>query len=118
MRPVCSPSGSRRAPSGRSGKFTSREVITTPSDPKTAVDELLQCIQRVRNSCRGKKLEGIGISLPGRFNQGSDRLVFAPNLKWRDFDLRTPIMKATGVEVELENAANACVLATVWFEHA
>ena len=100
------------------GKFTSREVITTPSDPKTAVDELLQSIQRVMNSCRGKKLEGIGISLPGRFNQGSDRLVFAPNLKWRDFDLRTPIMKATGVEVELENAANACVLATVWFEHA
>jgi predicted NBD/HSP70 family sugar kinase len=44
-------------------------------------------------------------------------LVFAPNLKWRDFDLRTPIMKATGVDVELENAANACVLATVWFEH-
>src|ERR1039457_3371515 len=51
------------------GKFTSREVIITPSDPKTAIDELLQSIQRVRNSCRGKKLEGIGISLRGRFNQ-------------------------------------------------
>jgi predicted NBD/HSP70 family sugar kinase len=42
--------------------------------------------------------------------------VFAPNLKWRDFDLRTPIVKATGLEVELENAANACVLAAVWFD--
>ena len=99
------------------GKFSSREVISTPSDPKTAVDELIACIRRILLSCRGKKLEGVGISLPGRFNHVSDRLVFAPNLKWRDFDLRTPIMKATGVDVELENAANACVLATVWFEH-
>jgi len=99
------------------GKFTSREVIATPSDPKTAVDALLRSIQHVTKSCRGKKLEGIGVCLPGRFNQGSDRLVFSPNLKWRDFDLRTPLMKATGVAVELENAANACVLATVWFEH-
>jgi len=44
--------------------------------------------------------------------------VFAPNLKWRNVDLRTPIAKATGLEVVLENAANACVLATVWFDRA
>jgi predicted NBD/HSP70 family sugar kinase len=98
-------------------KFTSREVIPTPTDPKTAVEELINSIQRIMASCRGKKLEGVGISLPGRFSHVSDRLVFAPNLQWRDFDLRTPIMEATGVDVELENAANACVLATVWFEH-
>jgi len=99
------------------GKFASREVMTTPVDPKTAVQEIVQSIRRVMSSCKGKKLEGIGISLPGRFSHNSDRLVFAPNLKWRDVDLRTPIMKAAGVEVELENAANACVLATAWFEH-
>jgi predicted NBD/HSP70 family sugar kinase len=103
--------------SDANGRFTSREVISTPIDPKTAVDELIACIRRILASCRGKKLEGVGISLPGRFSHISDRLVFAPNLKWRDFDLRTPIMEATGVNVELENAANACVLATVWFEH-
>src|SRR6202050_2784958 len=99
------------------GKFTSREVIATPTDPKTAVDELIESIRRIQASSRGKKVEGGGISLPGRFSHISDRLVFAPNLKWRDFDLRTPIRKATGVDVELENAANACVLATVWFDH-
>jgi len=99
------------------GKFTSREVLATPSDPRTAVDELIQCIHRIVASCRGKKIEGIGISLPGRFDQRADRLVFAPNLKWPDFDIRNPIVEATGLEVELENAANACVLATAWFDH-
>jgi predicted NBD/HSP70 family sugar kinase len=42
--------------------------------------------------------------------------VFAPNLPWHDVDLRTPIEQATGLPVQLENAANACVLAAVWFD--
>ena len=99
------------------GKFTSQEAMDTPADPKIAIGEMIRRIQRIIASCRGKKIEGIGISLPGRFNHGSDRLVFAPNLNWADFDIRAPIAKATGLEVELENAANACVLAAVWFDH-
>ena len=98
------------------GKFTSQQVVPTPSDPKLAVDALIQSVQPLIRSCKGKKIEGIGISLPGRVS--ADHLVFAPNLKWRDFDLRGPIIRATGLEVELENAANACLLATVWFERA
>lgn len=96
------------------GRFTSQEVIATPADPATAVKALIQRIQAIVGSCREKKIEGIGISLPGRSNAG--HLVFAPNLKWGDFDIRSPIVKATGLEVEMENAANACVLAAVWFD--
>lgn len=96
------------------GKFTSQEVMTTPGDPKTGVDALVQRIQALIRSCKGKKIEGIGISLPGRPSEG--HLVFAPNLKWGDFDIAGPIGKATGLEVALENAANACVLAAVWFD--
>ena len=62
--------------------------------------------------------EGIGISLPGRYNQTTQRVVFAPNLKWPEFDFKRAVEKATGMRVELENAANACVLAEAWFGHA
>jgi predicted NBD/HSP70 family sugar kinase len=96
------------------GKFVSQETFATPSDAKAGVDALIQRIQGLMRSCRGKKIEGIGISLPGRFSAG--RLVFAPNLKWRDYDIAGAITKATGMEVELENAANACVLAAIWFD--
>jgi predicted NBD/HSP70 family sugar kinase len=99
------------------GKFTSQEVLATPSDPEAAVNGLIVRIQRLLASCGPKKVEGIGISLPGRVDRGSERLVFAPNLKWAEFDIRTPIEKATGLDAELENAANACVLAAVWFDH-
>ena len=96
------------------GKFTSQEVMETPADAKAGVEALVHRIQALIRSCRGKKIEGIGISLPGRPSGG--KLVFAPNLKWGDFDIRGPIIKATGLDVELENAANACVLAAVWFD--
>ena len=96
------------------GKFISQEVIATPPNPKAGVEALIHRIQALIRSSQGKKIEGIGISLPGRFSAG--HLVFAPNLKWPDFDIRGPIVKATGLEVELENAANACVLAAIWFD--
>jgi len=62
--------------------------------------------------------EGIGISLPGRYDESTKRVIFAPNLKWKEFDLKSSVEKITGLSVELENAANACVLAEVWFGHA
>src|ERR1700704_3942200 len=98
------------------GIFTSREVMATPADPKIAIESLIQRIRPIIRSCEKKKIEGIGISVPGRFSPTSERLVFAPNLKWSDVDLRGPIAKATGLKVELDNAANACVLASVWFD--
>lgn len=98
------------------GRFTTQEVMPTPADPAKALELLIERIQHMKRISKGKKIEGVGISLPGRFNDTSDRLVFAPNLKWPAVDLRNPIAKATGLDVELENAANACVLAAVWFD--
>lgn len=98
------------------GRFSSRETIATPADPDEALRQLVERIQQAVQFCKGKKIEGIGISVPGRVAH-SDKLVFAPNLPWPEVDLRTPIAEATGLPVQLENAANACVLAAVWFDH-
>ena len=99
------------------GRFISQEAIVTTPDPEFTIDRLIEVIRRIVVSCQGRKIEGIGVSVPGRYIPGSNRLVFAPNLGWRDVDLRTPLMKATGLSVEIENAATACALAAVWFDH-
>jgi len=95
--------------------FDSQEILSTPSDPKRAVKQLAVRLQQLIRSRPGISFEGIGISLPGRIDLQSKKLCFAPNLHWRNFDLGTPLTRATGLEVELENAANACALAEVWF---
>ncbi len=96
------------------GKFSSQSAMSTPPDPDTAVKSLTARLEAIVGAAAGKKIEGIGISLPGRFDDG--HLVFAPNLHWPDVDIRTPLARATGLEVAMENAANACVLAAVWFD--
>ena len=98
------------------GKFTGQEIIPTPADAAEAMEQLIRSIRRMKTAARGKKIVGVGVSLPGRFNESVDRLVFAPNLKWSECDIRHPLAQATGLHVELENAANACVLAAVWFD--
>ncbi len=95
--------------------FVAQESLPTPTDPERFIAELTP---RIRNLLKVRpeiSCEGIGVSLPGRVDLNTQRLVFAPNLGWTPMDLKTPLEKATGLQVELENAANACALAEFWF---
>src|SRR5438105_571480 len=61
------PTQSTVALSDVNGKFISQEVTPTPDDPEIAIEVLSKQIQKIVQSCRGKKtIEGIGVSLPGR----------------------------------------------------
>jgi len=97
------------------GKFLSQEIMPTTSDPQATISELAARIRRLMDVHQHLEFEGVGISLPGRFDEKTQRVVFAPNLGWPEFNLKDPIEEATGLRVDLENAANACVLAEVWF---
>lgn len=99
-------------------RFTALESVATPSDPQEFLALLTKRLRALMKDQGQIFYEGIGVSLPGRVDDVTRRLVFAPNLGWRDLDLKTPLERATGLPVELENAANACALAEVWFgEH-
>ena len=97
------------------GNFLVQEAMPTPSSAAKLASQLASRIRQLIETHRGLVFEGIGISLPGRFDHSRQRVVFAPNLKWTEFELGKTIEDATGLPVDLENAANACVLAEMWF---
>jgi predicted NBD/HSP70 family sugar kinase len=97
------------------GRFLSREAIPLVSDPERAVGSIIACMQAMRTRHGDKSFEGIGISVPGRVDPERQRLVLAPNLKWSDYDLKGAIEAGTGLAVEVDNAANACLLSELWF---
>jgi len=97
------------------GMFSSQETIVTPADPEIAVSELKRRLRPILDARSDTPFEGIGISIPGRIDTTTQQLVFAPNLRWNATDLKTSIESETGLEVALENAANACALAEIWF---
>jgi predicted NBD/HSP70 family sugar kinase len=100
------------------GEFSSQQVMETPADAERATRAIVRQVQTLMRACRTKKIEGVGVTLPGRYDHRRQRLAFAPNLRWTDWDIGPQLAEATGLEVALENAANACVLAAAWFGQA
>jgi predicted NBD/HSP70 family sugar kinase len=96
-------------------RFFAQDVMPTGKNPVEFVHQLGKRLAAMIRLHPDIACEGVGISLPGRTDPGSHRLVFAPNLDWKNLDLKGPLEKATGLPVELENAANACALAELWF---
>ena len=97
-------------------QFIAQESFPTSPDPDEFIETLKKRIKAMIKAHSEIFIEGIGISVPGRVDSESKRLTFAPNLGWRDVDLKTPLESATKLSVEIENAANACALAEIWFE--
>ncbi|HEX8895826.1 MAG TPA: ROK family transcriptional regulator [Terriglobales bacterium] len=97
------------------GRFLSQETVPTSNHPAKTAAKLAASIKHQMKSHPELAYGGVGISLPGRVSAETGRIIFAPNLKWPEFDFKGAIERATGMQVELANAANACVLAEVWF---
>ena len=57
---------------------------------------------------------GIGLGSPGPLDRETGTVVETPNLGWRNFPLRDLIVKATGLETEIDNDANAATLGEWW----
>ncbi|HEV2273765.1 MAG TPA: ROK family transcriptional regulator [Acidobacteriaceae bacterium] len=98
------------------GRLISRIQVPLGSDPHAAIRRLIAGMRELRTSHPDKSFEGVGISVPGRVDSKTRQLIFAPNLKWGDFDIKATVERAMELPVEMENAANACLLAELWFE--
>jgi predicted NBD/HSP70 family sugar kinase len=97
------------------GKIVAQNVVTLPSDPNKAILSLITAIRKLIGAHSDKSFDGIGISLPGRADPRLEKLIFAPNLKWPVSSIKSRIQRATGLDVEMDNVANACALSEVWF---
>lgn len=97
-------------------RFIAQESFSTTTDADVFIKDLIRYINALIKTHPQVFIEGIGVSVPGRVDLASKRLIFAPNLGWRDVDFKTPLEEATELPVEIENAANACALAEIWFE--
>jgi predicted NBD/HSP70 family sugar kinase len=99
------------------GRLVLRSMAPLTSDPAASTQLILEGVATVRSELGRMSIEGIGISFPGRVDPQTDRILFAPNLRWRDFDLKGLVEKRTRLPVHIANAAIACLLAELTFNH-
>jgi predicted NBD/HSP70 family sugar kinase len=99
---------------GVDARFVKQASWRTPEDPRAFVQALARTVGELRAAYPQILCEGMGVSLPGRVDRDG-RLIFAPNLRWGKVPIRALIEAAIELPVVVENAANACALAELWF---
>lgn len=97
------------------GRLLDRSIVPITCEPAASTRLITDCIERMRLALPRKSIEGIGIALPGRVDPVNQRMIFAPNLHWPNYDLKGAVETATGLPVKMENAATACLLAEITF---
>lgn len=91
----------------------------TERDPKRLIASLAGRVRGMLDDLGGPAAcEGMGVAIPGMIEQATMRVLHAPQLGWRNVDLREPLSAAVGLPVQIENSGRACALAQLWAMHA
>jgi predicted NBD/HSP70 family sugar kinase len=69
------------------GRLLHEESFDTPSDPASALTRIRSVIDRLCALTPDRFLSAIGISVPGPTDAERTRLLFAPQLGWRDVEI-------------------------------
>lgn len=97
------------------GHFLSRRLVPLGANVAASVGAMAEAMKQLRAEHPDKTFEGVGLSVPGRVDPGTNQLMLSPNLKWGDYDVSEHLERELGLRVELENDANACLLSELWF---
>src|SRR3990172_2926010 len=85
-----------------------------PQDAQeTALAKIITLVDMATRVCEEHDLDclGLGLSVPGTVDLERGVLVFAPNLQWRNVPLKKIFSEHTGLNVYVENDANAAAIA-------
>ena len=103
------------------GKLLQRKKVDFSSQrdskvkAETAIEKVLVAARELRKMSRKLIMHGVGVSVSGRVDPKTKHLVFSPNSPWMGIDLRGELQRALGRQVQIDNAANSCLIAEQWF---
>ncbi len=92
------------------GEITDEDDFTTPPNVETALQMARERIDDLIAANPNKICRVIGVSVPGLTDAERRRLVYAPNLDWRDIDITKALQPNENVKVVVENDATAAAM--------
>lgn len=93
--------------------FWQKTEDTDPTEKEDrTIAQSLRLIDEAIRDCRSKgwRVLGIGLAIPGMVDVKEGILVFAPNLNWRNIPLKKICAEHTGLQVYIDNDANAAAI--------
>ena len=101
------------ATSDLAGRVIEQEEFLTNPDPTRTLNRVIALVREF--SRRNKGIEAVGVSLPGLVDPSTGHAVYVPYFQWRDIPIAEVISTAVGLQVVIDNDANAVALAELWF---
>src|SRR5688572_3879746 len=85
---------------------------TPADDPGKTLDFIVELVDELAG---GRDIAGVGVGAAGWFDEGRKKVLFAPNLSWRDEPLRERISERVHLPVVVENDGNVAAWAEFRF---
>ena len=98
-----------------SGRIVAQNMIALPENPKKVIGVILGAIEKMLGDHSDRSFEGVGITLPGRYDPHLEKSIFAPNVDWPIERIKPRVEQVTSLPVVVDNVANACALSEIWF---
>ncbi len=103
------------------GKILGRESVAcelrdrSTAEARKAIEQIAHVAQSLQAAYSDRVFQGLGVSVSGRVEQKTHRVLFSPNSPWAQIDLYGELQNFLDVPIEMENAANACLFSERWF---
>lgn len=96
--------------------YQNREPIEGRISPGQAVHIITSKVTAAlkENGIGNKNVLGLGVSVPGIVDRINRRIVFAPNLRWEDVNLRDSLFDSLDFPVQIENESVCSALSEQW----
>lgn len=94
-----------------------KEEPTRQLGPQPGIDQIARLLEDLQamGKATATQVRGVGIGIPAVLEEGSDHVIWAPNLTgWRDVALRPALEKRLGLPVMVEYDGHAAILGEWW----
>lgn len=92
------------------GEISDEDDFTTPLKAASALKMARERIDKLIKANSDKVCRVVGVSVPGLADADRRKLVYAPNLDWRDIDIASALQPNKSIKVVVENDATAAAM--------
>lgn len=91
---------------------TARVSTKAQRGTEPVIERIAKCVREAVDECdlSMDQVRGIGVGAPGAIDPDTGKVIFAPNLEWRDVPLKKALEKELNVPVFIENDCNISAL--------
>jgi len=100
------------------GRILSRLTVPTlQKGPDSGIDQIIRLLEALiaQSGIAAEQLIGIGIGIPAALENGTDFIIWGPNLQgWKKVDLRSPLENHFHLPVSIEYDGHTAVMGEWW----